>query len=82
MNYTEAIKESLKVKWVSAPCPTGEECWCRVIKCDPPLMFKENENSDEEEYRPVRAGELGKDTVEHFVELHNKHIEENDNRRI
>ena len=75
MNYSEAIKKSLEVKWVVGECATGEECWCRVIKCDPPLMYTENEDSDEDEYWPVRSGELGKETVEHFVELHNKFIE-------
>jgi hypothetical protein len=37
-------------------------------------MYKENEDSDEEEYWPVHSGELGKDTAEHFVEVHNKHL--------
>jgi hypothetical protein len=75
MNYEEAIKESLKVKWVVGPCPTGEECWCRVVKCDPPVMYREREeDEDEEEYWPIRSGEVGKETVEHIVEAHNKLI--------
>ena len=29
-------------------------------------MYKQNEDSDEDEYWPVRAGEVGRDTVEHI----------------
>jgi len=42
MNYGEAIDKSLTVKWKVDTCQQGEECWCRVIKCDPPLMYIEN----------------------------------------
>ena len=34
-------------------------------------MYKENADSDEEEYWPIRSGEVGKDTVEHIVSIHN-----------
>ena len=74
MDYTEAIQKSLTVKWVVDTCSQGEQCWCRIIRCEEPLMYKEREDSDEEEYCPVRAGEVGRDTVEHIVKLHNESI--------
>jgi hypothetical protein len=74
MKYEEAIQKSLTVKWKIDTCSEGERCWCRVIKCDPPIMYKEREDSDEEEYWPVRAGEVGRDTVEHIVKIHNEAI--------
>ena len=74
MTYVEAIKKSLTTKWIIGTCSQGEECWCRTVKCDPPVMFKEREDSDEEEYYPIRAGEVGKETVEHIVNLHNNSL--------
>ena len=32
MNYQEAIRHSLTVKWKTTPCQSGESCWCRVIE--------------------------------------------------
>jgi hypothetical protein len=74
MTYAEAIQKSLTVKWKVDTCDQGEECWCRIVKCEEPLMYKEREDSDEDEYWPIRAGEVGKETVEHIVKLHNKSI--------
>jgi len=69
MTYTEAIKKSFTVKWKVDTCPQGEQCWCRIIRCEEPLMYE-----DEDEYWPIRAGEVEKDTVEHIVKLHNEAI--------
>ena len=72
MNYQEAIEKSLTVKWKADTCIQGEQCWCRVIKCEEPIFFKENNDSDDEEYYVVGSGQLDKETVEHIVEIHNK----------
>lgn len=72
MTYEEAIKQSLETKWVLGTCSSGEECWCRTIKCDPPLMFEEW--GEEEEYLPVEQGHLTKLMAERFVYLHNSHL--------
>lgn len=32
MNYKEAIEYSLKVKWKTTTCSSGEKCWCRIIE--------------------------------------------------
>ena len=71
LDYEQAITESLSRKWKIDTCQQGEECWCRVIKCDPPLFFVEK-NCDDQEYYVVRSGELVKETVEHLVKLHNQ----------
>ena len=73
LDYEQAISESLSRKWKIDTCQQGEECWCRVIKCDPPLFFMEK-NCDDQEYYVVRSGELVKETVEHLVKLHNQSL--------
>ncbi len=73
LDYEQAITESLSRKWKIDTCQQGEECWCRVIKCDPPLFFMEK-NCDDQEYYVVRSGELVKETVEHLVKLHNQSL--------
>ncbi|MDC0008902.1 hypothetical protein OAE73_00915 [bacterium] len=78
MKYQEAIEKSLNVKWKVDVCSQGEQCWCRVIKCEEPIFFKENDDSDDEEYYVVNSGELNKETVEHFVSLHNKTFNTNE----
>jgi hypothetical protein len=40
MTYQEAINKSLTLKWKVGTCSQGEECWCRTITCDPPLMYE------------------------------------------
>lgn len=69
MTYEEAIKESLNRKWVVATCAQGEKCWCRVINCDPPVMYMEE--GEEYEYSPVDQATANKEVVEHIVKLHN-----------
>ena len=75
LNYQQAIEESLKRRWKIGTCSQGEECWCRMIKCEDPLMFSESDDSEEEEYHVVRSGELNRETVEHLVRIHNQQVE-------
>jgi len=70
MNYQKAIEKSLTIKWKVDVCSQGEQCWCRVIRCEDPILFKESD--DLEEYYVVRSGELNKETVEHIVKIHNE----------
>ena len=74
MTYQEAIQKSLTVKWKVGTCDEGERCWCRTIVCEQPIMFKESEEDDEDEYWVVAPGDLNKETVEHIVKLHNESI--------
>ena len=78
MNYQEAIEKSLTVKWKVDTCGHGIQCWCRVVKCEEPIFFKENDDSDDEEYYVVNSGRLNKETVEHFVSLHNETFNTNE----
>ena len=80
LNYQQAIEESLKRRWKIGTCSQGEECWCRTIKCEDPLMFSESDDSEEEEYHVVRSGELNRETVEHLVRIHNQQVESLESR--
>jgi hypothetical protein len=77
MNYQEAIDKSLTVKWKVDTCIQGEKCWCRVIKCKEPIFFKEDADSDNEEYYVVESGQLDKKTVEHIIKVHNETFKTN-----
>ena len=74
LNYTEAIQESLKRKWIVGTCSQGEVCWCRTITCEEPLMYQEYKDIEPEEFSVVRQGDLGKEIVEHIVKLHNESL--------
>ena len=74
LNYTEAIQESLKRKWVIGTCSQGEECWCRTITCEEPLMYQEYKDIEPEEFSVVGQGDLGKEIVEHIVKIHNESL--------
>jgi len=71
MTYQEAINESLNRKWKIGTCSQGEQCWCRTITCDPPLMYEEVEGETHEFY-PIGSGDVMTEVVEHIVSLHNK----------
>ena len=74
INYTEAIQESLKRKWIVGTCSQGEECWCRTITCEEPLMFQEYKDIEPEEFFVVGSGDLRKEIVEHIVKIHNESL--------
>lgn len=75
MNYAEAIQKSLTVRWKVDVCEAqGEKCWCRVIRCEEPLMYKEETSKHEEEYYVLGEGALGEKTVKHIVEIHNNSL--------
>lgn len=69
MDYEQAQKESLKVKWKAVPCHQGEECWCRIIEPIEPIIY-----DDKEEYYIVASGSIAQLEAEHLVELHNKSL--------
>ena len=69
MNYQEAIQHSLKVKWKTTPCISGENCWCRIIEPE-----KEVKDDDGNEIYIAGSGCVLKEHAEHIVKLHNKHI--------
>jgi hypothetical protein len=70
MTYQEAINKSLTLKWKVGTCLQGEECWCRIITCDPPLMYEEV--GVEEEFYVVGSGQIMKEVAEHIVNIQNE----------
>ena len=71
MTYVEARLKSLTVKWKVDVCePQGHQCWCRVIRCEEPLMYNESPDLEEELY-VLGSGALDGVTVEHIVKIHN-----------
>ena len=76
MNYDEVLEQSLKVQWKVGVCPSGKKCWCRVIVPKKPLLYKDYEDSEPDEYWISRPGELDKMTVEHLVTIHNNALKE------
>lgn len=72
LSYSEAISEAFNRKWVIGTCSQGEDCWCRIIKTDPPINFLDGDSV--EEYHVVGMGSLDKNLVDHIIELHNKSL--------
>lgn len=72
MKYQQAREQSLNVEWITDDCPTGKECWCRVIKTKTPIFFEDG--GMEEEYYIASSGTIDKSTAEHIVKLHNESL--------
>lgn len=69
MNYEQAQKEALKVKWKASPCHQGEECWCRIIEPVESILYDKDE-----EYYIVGSGSIPQLEAEHLVKLHNNSL--------
>lgn len=74
MDFDQAKKKSHKLRWKTDYCHEGEQCWCRIIKCEEPLMYSKFDYFDQEEYIIIQDGQLNKDTAEHIVKLHNESL--------
>ena len=72
MNYEEANKHALAVRWKTEECGT-KDCWCRMIVPESPVIFEHN-GTDDEIY-VVGAGAISKDYAEHVVKIHNQHVD-------
>lgn len=69
MDYQEAVLHSLKVKWKTSTCESGEECWCRII--EPEKEIKDDKGN---EVYIAGSGSIPKDYAEHIVKLHNQSL--------
>ena len=69
MNYEQVREKALKSRWKTEVCASGEECWCRIITTETPLVY-----SEKEEYYIVGEAGIPKMEAEHIVELHNKSL--------
>jgi hypothetical protein len=70
MTLQEAIEKSFTVKWQVGICSDGEQCWCRTIEPEEPILYKDE--GFVESYYVVRSGRMSKKTAEYFVKIHNK----------
>jgi hypothetical protein len=69
MDYKEALAISLKVRWKTAPCKSGEECWCRLITPEEDI-----EDDEGNEVYIASSGTINKEHAEHIVRLHNESL--------
>jgi hypothetical protein len=58
------------VKWKATVCPSGEECWCRMIE---PVDKIEDDKGNE--IYIAGSGEINKIHAEHIVKIHNQQID-------
>ena len=73
MTYQEAKQQAFKVRWKVGKCFSGDECWCKPIQGEEPIMFMDGDR--EQEHYIVDSGTVRKEIAEYIVELHNKNIE-------
>ena len=70
LNYDEAMKKALTVRWKVGLCISGEKCWCRVIRPEKEIKCTENED-----IYIVGQGCITKEHAEYIVKLHNNHLD-------
>ena len=73
MDYKQALSEALTKKWLSCQCPTGEQCWCKVVRLEEPIKCEEDETLD----YICPAAALQDLHADHIVKLHNSFLLEN-----
>ncbi len=73
MTYKEAADYAFTIRWKVGTCFSSNECWCRPIQGEEPIMFKDGD--EDSEYFIARSGELSKEFAEYFVRLHNQSLE-------
>lgn len=61
------MMNKFEVPWKIVTCREGEECWCRAIKPEIPIL-----NEDEQEIFIISTGEIEKELAEYIVRIHNE----------
>jgi len=59
------------LKWKTEVCPSGTDCWCRVITTEKPTY-----DDDGNELYIAGAGCIPKVNAEHIVKIHNESLKE------
>lgn len=72
LTFQQARDLSLAVRWKVSLCNTGEDCWCRMIEPESPILFRDGYL--DEEYCVCVMGAIDKATAEHIVKLHNNYL--------
>lgn len=80
MTYQEAIDKSFTVKWKIGTCSRGEQCWCRTIETEDPIVFEVG--APISEYYIVGSDEMLKEFAEYFVKLHNETLNTKDQKLV
>ena len=75
LTYKEAQEKSLSVRWEFKPCLSGEQCWCRIVVPETPIMYDDEHGGEEAFDYIIGAGSVSKIFAEHIVEIHNKNLE-------
>jgi hypothetical protein len=68
--YQDAINKSLKSKWLVKSCFSGDDCWCKIIVLETPIIFDDDQKI---EYI-VGYGSVSKEVADHIVFLHNQSL--------
>ncbi len=76
MTYEEAQEHSLTVRWKSTTCSSGEECWCRILTTEEPIMYDSHHGGSGEELYIAASGCIPTIYAERIVELHNKALDD------
>lgn len=75
MTYKEAEKSAYSRPWTTQICPTGHECWCRMIVPCEPIFYSDDLNGMKKSYIIVGSGEMNEKNAEYFVMLHNSMLD-------
>lgn len=74
LSYEEAHKKSLEIRWKLDTCNSGEECWCRLIIPETPIIY--DFGGRPTEFYIVGDAALDKETAEYLINLHNKSLDD------
>ena len=71
MNYKQALKHALKVKWKVSLCNEGKSCWCRIIE-----PMEDIKHDDNDGIYITKSGSINKEHAEYIVKLHNDNLKQ------
>jgi hypothetical protein len=69
MTYQEALEKSLNVRWKTKTCPSGPDCWCRLIVPEEEIV-----DSDGNDVYIAGSASLHYLHAEHIVQIHNESL--------
>ena len=72
MTYEEAEQKSLTVRWKSTTCHVGEECWCRMIVPEEPILY--DHYSRNEEFYIIGDAAINESVATYLINLHNNSL--------
>ena len=73
-SYKDAQVLQISKRWKVEKCQSGENCWCRLIVTESPLLVQ-IKGVEEDLSEVVSSGSISAEIAEYLVELHNKTLE-------